>query len=457
MKIIILGAGRVGSTVAETLVGEDNDVTIVDNNLVKLNALKDRLDIRTVHGHAAYPSVLEQAGAEDADMLIAVANRDETNMIACQVAYTLFHTPQKICRVRNPEFTAKGRLFNRKAIPIDETISPHQEITHHISRLIKYPGSLQVLDFANGKAQLVAVRAYHGGPLIGHELKDLANHIPSVDTRVAAIYRQNHAIIPDGDTRVEADDEVFFIAAKRNIRAVMSEMRRIDKDYKRIMIAGGGNIGAQLASDLEDTFQVKVIEQNKERCIALSEKLHNSIVLHGVASNQDLLLEENVDATDVFCALTNDDETNIMASMLAKKLGAGKVITLINNVAYVDLVQGGQIDIAISPQQITVSRLLRHVRQGDIANVYSLRRGAAEALEIVARGDAETSQVVGKRLDEIPLPENTIIGALVRDKEVLIAHRDVVIESEDHVILFLQDKTKVEEVERLFQVGFSFF
>lgn len=457
MKIIILGAGQVGTTVTETLAGEANDITVVDDNAEKLDDLKDRLDIRTVHGNASFPNVLQQAGAEDADMLIALTSSDETNMVACQVAYTLFHTPHKISRVRSPDYLSRGKLFNRKAIPVDEIISPHQEVTNYISRLIKYPGALQVLDFADGKVQLAGVRAFYGGPLVGQELRTLKEHLPSVDTRVAAIYRQGAAIVPEANTAIEADDEVFFIAAKRDIRQVMSELRRIDKPYRSIVIVGGGNIGSRLASDLENDYQVKILERNARRCQELSEQLNKAIVLHGDASDKELLLEENIDHADVFCALTNNDEINIMASMLAKRLGAGKVMTLINNPAYVDLVQGGDIDIAISPQQITVSRLLRHVRRGDIVKVHSLRRGAAEAIEMIARGDNQSSKVVGRALDQIQLPQGTTIGAIVRDKEVLIAHHDVVINSNDHVILFLPDKSKVREVERLFQVGLSFF
>ncbi len=457
MKIIILGAGQVGTTVAETLASEANDITVIDHDLEKLDELKDRLDIRTVHGQASYPDVLRQAGAEDADMLIALTSSDETNMVACQVAYTLFNTPHKISRVRAAGYLAKGKLFNRKAIPIDEIISPHQEVTNYINRLITYPGALQVLNFADDKVQLVGMRALDGGPLVGHEIRTLRDHIPSVDTRVAAIYRKDRAIIPLGTTVIEADDEVFFIAAKRDIRAVMSEMRRIEKSYRNIVIVGGGNIGERLASALENSYRVKIIERDAKRCQMLSEQLDKTIVIQGDASNRELLLDENIDSADVFCALTNNDEINIMSSILAKNLGSGKVMTLINNPAYVDLVQGGDIDIAISPQQITVSRLLRHVRRGDIAQVHSLRRGAAEAIEIIARGDPKSSRIVGRTLDELDLPKGTVVGAVVRNNEVLIARSNVVINSDDHVILFLPDKGMIQDVERLFQVDLSFF
>jgi len=457
MKIIILGAGQVGASLAENLANEANDITIIDTDNGRLRELQDRLDIRTVDGKASHPSILKQAGAQDADMLIAVTNSDEVNMIACQIGQTLFNIPTKIARVREHDYLQQENLFNRENLPIDVLISPEKLVTEHIKRMIQYPGALQVLDFAEGKAQLVAVKAYYGGPLVGREISYLRTHMPNTDTRVAAIFRQGKAIIPQGNTVIEADDEVFFIAARKDIRSVMSELRRLDNPYKRIIIAGGGNIGARLAENLEKKYQVKIIERNINRCNDLARTLNNTIVLHGGASDRDLLLEENIEDTDVFCALTNDDEANIMASMLAKRLGARSVMTLINNPAYVDLVQGGVIDIAISPQQTTIGALLTHVRRGDVVAVHSLRRGAAEALEAVAHGDKRSSKVVGRALEDINLPPGTTIGAIVRNDKVLIAHDDVIVENGDHVILFLVDKRRIGEVERLFQVGLAFF
>jgi trk system potassium uptake protein TrkA len=457
MKIIILGAGQVGGTLAEHLANEQNDITVVDIDGDKLRALQDRLDIGTVAGGASHPNTLFEAGAEDADMLIAVTNSDEINMMACQVAYTLFKTPTKISRVRSPNYLAhQEQLFTRDHVPVDVIIGPEQLVTQSIERLIANPGALQVLDFAEGRVQLVAVRAYHGGPIVGQELQEIRRHMPKVDTRVAAIFRQDRAIIPEGNTVVEADDEVFFIAAKKNIRAVMSELRKIDKPYKRVMIAGGGNIGATLAQNLENNYQVKLIEKSYSHCRVLSERLKHCIVLNGSGSEPQLLASENIEATDVFCALTNSDESNIMMSMLAKRLGAKKVITLIANSAYAELV-GDEIDIAISPQQITIGSLLTHVRKGDISIVHSLRRGAAEAIEVTAHGDSRSSKVVGKRLDEITLPDGVTIGAIVRGETVLIAHRDVVVQTDDHVILFLLDRKQIGAVEKLFAVGFGFF
>ena len=457
MKIIILGANQVGSALAETLAYEANDITVVDADTEKLRELKDHIDIGTVTGHPSLPEVLEKAGGQDADMIIAVTESDEINMVACRVAYSLFQTPKKICRIRASSYLVSDKLFGQHGIAVDTVISPELIVSSDIERLLDLPGSLQVLDFADGKVQLVAVKAYYGGPLVGQEIRLLRQHMPSVDTRVAAIFRKDRPIIPEGSTVIEADDEVFFVAATKDIRACMSELRRMDKPYKRLMIAGGGNIGMRLAERVEDRYQVKIVERNLDRCSLISETLNHAIVLNGEASQRDLLIEENISNTDVFLALTNDDEANIMSSLLAKRLGAKKVMALINNSAYVDLVQGGEIDIAISPQQATIGKLLAHVRRGDVVNVHSLRRGAAEAMEAIAHGDEISSKVVGKAIEDIDLPEGTTIGAIVRKDEVLIAHDNTVVEPDDHVILFLVDRKRIPEVERLFQVGFSFF
>lgn len=457
MKILILGAGQVGASVAANLASEANDVTLVDIDSAVLDDLRDRLDIQTVAGCASHPDILEKAGIEDADMLIAVTNSDETNMVACRVAHTLFNTPTKIARVRSAAYLEHPEMFSPDAVPVDVIISPEQIISNYINRLIEYPGALQVLDFADGKVQLVGVKAYYGGPLVGHEISTLREHMPGIDSRVAAIYRRGKGMIPEGNRVIEADDEVFFIAARKDIRDVMSELRRLDKPFRRIMLAGGGNIGKRVAEMLEKKYQVKLLECNRDTARSLSRDLNNTIVLLGDSADEDLLMEENIDQMDVFCALTNDDEANILSSMLAKQLGAGKVMSLINRHAYVDLMESyGSIDVAISPQQITIGTLLTHVRRGDVVAVHALRRGAAEAIEAVAHGDSNTSKVVGRRIDEIHLPEGAAIGAIVRGDEVLMAHHDVTIQVEDHVILFLLDKKKITEVEKLFQVGVTF-
>ncbi|MDP6769014.1 MAG: Trk system potassium transporter TrkA [Arenicellales bacterium] len=457
MKIIILGAGQVGTSTAEILAKEDNDITLIDNVASQVEGLQDRLDIRTIVGSASHPSVLEQAGGPDADLILAVTDKDEVNMAACQVAYTLFRTPKKIARIRSVEYLTHTEIFSDESIPVDVIISPEQLITQHVLHLIEYPGALQVVDFAGGKIQLVGLKAYHGGPLVGRELRTIREDLPTVEARVAAIYRHDRPIIPEGDTIIEPNDEVFIVAAAPHIPIVMSEFCTVEAPGQNIMLAGAGKIGLQLARSLEqNNYQVKLVEHGAERARQVAEQLDATIVLRGDAADEDLMLQENIDATDVFCSLTNDDEANILSAMLAKRLGAHRAMALINRSAYVDLIESSVLDVAISPSLITVGSLLTHVRRGDTIAVHSLRRGAAEAIETIAHGDATSSSVVGRRIEEISLPSGTRVGALLRNQEVIIPHHDTVIEAEDHVILFVIDKKYIRDVEKLFQVKVTF-
>lgn len=463
MNVLILGAGQTGGTLAEHLVSEDVDITLVDSDAARLKNLKDRLDIQTINGHASRPDTLLAAGAGDADLLIAVTNSDEVNMVACQVCYSLFGTPRKIARIRASEYfttAAEGSgsdFFSREHMPIDVLINPERVVMEQIKELLEHPGALQVLGFASGRVKLVAVRALHGGGLVGEALRSLRDHIPNAHTKVVAIFRQGRAVAPDADTVVEAGDEVFFIAPAEHTGAVMSELRKVERPVSRIMVAGGGNIGLLLAREIRKSVSVKVIEYSRTRANAIAELLDDAVVIHGNATDQDLLIGENIERADAFCAVTNDDEVNIMSALLAKRLGVRRVLALITKPAYVDLVQGGEIDIAISPQLSTTSSILSHIRRGDVTQVHRLRRGAAEAMEAVAHGDASSSRVVGRRLDALDLPKGVTVGAIVRDDRTIIASDDVVVRSDDHVILFLTDKSRIRAVERLFQVGLSFF
>jgi trk system potassium uptake protein TrkA len=457
VKIVILGAGQVGSTVANALVHEDNDITIVDRDQQRLRDLQDQMDIRCVLGHASYPKVLERAGIEDADLIIALTNSDETNMVACQIAYTLYNVPTRVARVRAAEYTEHAELFHREHSPIDVLISPELLLTQYISRLIEYPGALQVMDFAGGRAQLVATEAEAGGLLVGQHLRALKQHMPArSDARVAAIYRDGQLILPRGNTIIEENDLVFFLAAKRHIRTVMKELRPLDRPVKRVILAGGGNIGKNLARRLERDHHVKIIERDAVRAEAIAEELSKTIVLVGDCADENLLREEAIDNTDVYCVLTNDDEANILSSLLAKRMGAKKVIAIINRPAYVDLMEAGAIDIAVSPQLVTIGSLLTHIRRGNMVRVHSLRSGAAEAIEAVALGDRRNSKVVGRSVEELDLPSGTSISAIVRKDDVIIAHHDTVIEEHDHVLLFVSDKKQIHAVERLFQVSATF-
>jgi len=461
VKIIILGAGQVGRTAAYHLAREEaNDVTVVDTDDDLLRDLQDRIDIRTVQGNAASPKTLELAGAKSADMIVALTNSDEVNMVACQVAWTIFGTKTKIARIRSQAFTRRPDLFvsteteppaQLAGFAVDMYLSPEEAVTAYIERLIRYPGALQVVDFADGRVRLVGLRALKGGLLVGQPIRAIRQHIPKVEARVAAIYRAGESVDPEGDTVIEHGDEVFFIAATQDIRTVMTEIRKLEDPVKRVVIAGGGNIGLRLAQKLEDdNHNVKIIERDVARARHISEQLREAIVLNGDAADEELLVEENIDSADVFCALTNSEEANILSAMLAKHVGAHRVMALISRPAYAELMQTGPIDVAISPQTVTMGSLLAYVRGGDVVQVHSLRGGAAEAMETVAHG-AHGGKVVGRAIEDIKLPAGALIITLVRGDDVIMAHHDTVIENDDHVILFVTDKRHVEQVERIFQ------
>ncbi len=452
---------------AENLVSEANDITMVDTDADHLATLRDRLDLRTVCGNAASPSVLKEAGADDADLLIAVTQSDQTNLCACRIARTLFNLPTRIARLRSSDFVDHPELLSPDNFAVDFSICPEQIVTDYIRRLIEFPEALQVVDFADGALSLIAVRAFEGGPLVGHPIKALRYHMPNIEVRVSAIYRDGEPIIPEGDTFIKPGDEVFCLAASANIRRVMRELTHVDRPMRRIMIAGGGNIGLRLARAIEKDYEVKVLEYDKRRAEAIAIELNDTLVLRGDSTDENLLENENIDEMDMFVALTNDEEDNIMSASLAKRMGARRTLALINRKSYVDLVQGGHIDIAISPAQTSIGSLLAHVRRGDVVAVHSLRRGAAEALEIIAHGDEKNSKVVGRSIEDIRLPRGATIGAVVRLEgatedspgrpAVLMAHHDTVIEPEDHLIVFCTSKKLVRQVEKLFQVDFSFF
>ncbi|OOF58038.1 Trk system potassium transporter TrkA [Rodentibacter myodis] len=457
MKIMILGAGQVGTTLAENLVSEDNDITLVDEQSPQLQALQEKHDLRVVQGSPSSPKVLRDAGAADADLMVAVTASDEINMVACQMGYTLFNTPTRIARIRNLEYLReKDKLFNDENVPIDHLISPENLVTEEITRLVAYPGALQVAHFANNRISVVVVKAYYGGALVGYALSAFREHMPHIDCRIVSILRNDKVIRPQGSTIVEAGDEITFICATEHIKAVMSELQRLEKPYKKVMIVGGGNVAAGVAKQLEHTYSVKLIERNMERAQILAEKLSKTLVFHGDASDQNLLFEEHIENIDVFLSLSSDDEANIMSALLAKRLGAKKAMVLIQRMAYINLIQGGTIDIAVSPQQATISALLGYVRRGDVKNVASLKHGIAEAIEIVAHGDVNTSNIVGRTIRDLRLPSGCIIGAILRGKNVIIARKNVEIQDGDHVVIYLSDKKAVSEIEKLFQPS-SFF
>ncbi len=489
MKIIILGAGRVGQSVAESLVSEKNDITVIDTDARRLRELQERHDLRGVVGNGIDPRVLLEAGARDTDLLIACAAQDETNLVCCKVAQVMFSIPTRIARVRSSGFAqAQGsELLGKDGFAVDRIICPEESLTRYIGKLVHYPEALQVREFAGGRACLVSVRARAGAPLVGLQIARIRETAPDVAMRIVAIYRrfpdEPDRFVPcDGATRVEPLDEVFVLAGRERVAQILSALHsrggQPARPVRRIMIYGGGQVGLRLARQLgrEQRLHIKVLEEDAERCMELAAELPPEVlVLQGDATDEDLLGSEGIEDVDLFLALTDDDEDNIMACLLAKKMGARRVLALINRRSYADLMHGTQIDIALSPAQAMLGELLAFVRRGDVQAVHSLRRGVAEALEIVARGDRKTSRVVGRRVDEIRLPPEVHMGLIVRglpdaanadsaagappaaEPQIIIPHSDSVIESNDHVVFFLPHKRLVRDVERLFRVSATFF
>ena len=476
MKIVILGAGQVGGSVAESLVSENNDITVIDTDAERLEQLQVRLDLRTVVGNAVLPSVLRSAGLDEADLLLALTPSDQINLMVCKMAQAIFTVPTRIARLRSLEFIENPELLSDKVFSVNYAFCPEQAITDYLVKLVDFPEALQVLSFADGCVALVAVRAAAGSPMVGRPISELREHLgANVDARIAALFRRDRPLPPKPDTVIKAGDEVFVLAAEAHIREVLFELHRMQEPVRRVIIAGGGNIGLRVARQLEGRCVVKVIDHNRDRSENIAGRLGPSLILHGEATDEDLLLQESIEETDLFMALTSDDEDNIMAALLAKKLGCKRVLAIVNRRAYADLIQSGRIDIAISPAMVSIGNLLTHVRHGYVAKVHSLRRGAAEAIELKALGDSKSSRVVGRCISELPVIEGATIAAVVRHLEpmedeavehgtsrqgrgeVLIAHRDTRIESGDHVIVFCLNKKVVKKVEKLFEVGFHFF
>ena len=484
MKIIILGAGRVGHSVAESLVSERNDITVIDTDAERLRDLESRFDLRGVVGNGIDPAVLAEAGAHDTDLLIACAAQDETNLVCCKIAQIVFNIPTRIARVRSSGFDNDERLVGPEGFAVDRIICPEESLTRYIGKLIEYPEAMQVREFAGGRACLASVRARTGAPMVGHTIAELRAGAPDVAVRIVAIYRRfpdepDRFVACDGNTRIEPGDEVFVLAASEHIAYVLAALHRRGatavQSVRRIMIAGGGRVGLRLARQLAKQagrFRVKIVEGDMPRCTELASLLpSDTLVLQGDATDEDLLGDENIEEIDLFLALTDDDENNIMSCLLAKRMGARRVLALINRRSYADLMHGTQIDIALSPAQALLGELLAYVRQGDVQAVHSLRRGVAEALEIVARGDRKSSRVVGRMVGELQLPGEVHMGLIVRglpdspgvspedlrEPQVIIPRSSTVIESNDHVVFFLPHKRLVRDVEKLFRVSATFF
>lgn len=456
MRIVILGGGQVGGTLAQNLAKEDNDITLIDLDEERLRELQHRLDIQTVHGSASHPDVLVQAGIEQADMLIAVTNSDEINMVGCQIAYSLFRTPNKIARIRSKNYYQYPQLFTNDHIPVDVYISPEILVTEHIENLIHYPGVSQVIDFADNKILLVTLKSSSQNVMTGKTIRELRAHLADIDARIVAVFRNQGEALLEENSLIEKGDDVLLVVSSRAIQQALIALGGYRQPNRRIIIAGGGHIGSHLAQMLEKNYKIKIIDHNASCTNHLAERLHKSTVLQGDIADRDLLLNENIEFTDVFCAVTNDDEANIMSCLQAKRLGARHTMALVNRKAYVELIEDSTIDHAISPQLITIGRILTKMRRGNMVRVHRLQNDEGEAIELIVHGDQMTSKVVGRRLHEISFPSSCSVVAIMRGENVIMASDDFVLEAGDHVILLLLKKRYVRQLESLFQVKLNF-
>ena len=454
-KIAVLGGGQVGASVAKILTDDGNDITLVDNNVSVLEDLQEDNDIKTIQGNASSPSVLNQVELSDCDILIATTASDEVNLVSCHLAKKMFNVPNVIARLRNAEYREETSDFNLDLFSIDSIISPSLLVTDFIKNIIEHPGAFQAFDFADGKLQVIGVTVLKDGPLAGKKLSEFKKHMPNVNVNVIAIYRDRKSLPVNGSSLIETGDDVFFLATEENMR-FMSELRKNQSRVENIMIAGGGNVGTILAAKLSEKFSTKIIEKDQSRSKYLSETLEGVVVLNDDISDESLLENEGIKDVDFFCSVTNDDQMNILSSKLAKDLGAKKSIAIINKPSYRKLVSK-EIDVVVSPEDVTIGSLLASVRASDVVKVHSLGFGEAELFEVIIHGDKNTSKVVSKKISDLELPQGCRIGAIYRNESVILAKGDIEICSEDRLIIFLLNKRDFPKLAKLFQVGIGFF
>ena len=458
MKIVICGAGQVGFNIARHLVMEGNDVIVIDTSAELIRRINDNLDAQGLVGHASRPDVLERAGIEDADMIIAVTHTDEVNMVACQVAHSLFEVPVKIARVREQSYLdpAWSNLFAREHLPIDVIISPEVEVARAISRRLKVPGSFEMIPLADDKVRLIGVRCDRHCPLINTPIKQLTQLFPDLNIVIVGLLRQDQPVRLTGEDELRIGDDVYFVVETTQLPRAMAAFGYEEPEARRLLICGGGNVALLLAQEIEANsagVTVKIIEADADRAAAVASLLSGTIVLHGDVLDPDILAEAGVAATDTVLAVTDDDDTNILASLLAKRHGARRAITLLNKSTFEPLTATLGIDVVVSPRSITASTILQHVRRGRIHAVHALREGFGELIEAEA---LETSSLVGAPLRDIDLPAGVMIGAIVRGNQVISPRGNTVIQRKDRVILFATTDA-VRKVEKMFSVRLEYF
>ena len=458
MRVVICGAGQVGYGIAERLAAEQNDVSVIDTAPHLIQAIRDSLDVRGLVGHGAHPDVLAQAGAEGADMVIAVTLFDEVNMVACQVAHSLFKVPTKIARVRAQSYRQPhwSDLFSADHMPIDVIISPEVEVGETVLRRLQLPGAIDVVRFADEDIAVIGIECGDNCPVVDTPLSQLTELFPDLKAVVVGVFRDGKPFVPHSDDFMKVGDIAYVVVAGDQIERTLGVFGHEEKEATRVVIAGGGNIGHYVARTLEERntrTRAKVIESSEERARHVADELNSTVVLHGSALDPNILREADIEDTDTLVALTNEDQINVLACVMAKRLGAHRTMTLVNSRNFAGLAHDLSIDAVVSPRAVTVSRVLQHVRRGRIRAVYSIQNGEAEAIEAEA---LETSPLVGRPLRELELPEGIRIGAIYRNKEVIIPDGSTRIAANDRVIIFALAE-RVRQVEQMFRVSLEFF
>ena len=458
MKVIVCGGGQVGYNIARYLAQEENDVVVIDHSNELTRKISDTLDVKAITGFASEPAVLEQAGAADTDLIIAVTQADEVNMVACQIAHSIFEITTKIARIRNQGYLDPqwGNLYTRDNLPIDVIISPEREVARAMSSRLRVPGAFETISLVDDKVKLVGVRCGEDCPVVNTPLRQLTQLFPDLNVHIVGIVREDGNFIPNGEDQLLAGDGVYLVVDSNHVRRAMSAFGHDEIEARRIVIFGGGSIGLFLAQQVENedsTVNIKVVEADKNTAESVARNLKRSVVLQGDVLDPEIMEEANVSAAETVIAVTNDDETNILASLLAKRAGSQRAITLVNNSAFEPIIPSLGIDVLVNPRNITVSTILQHVRRGKIHSVHTLQEGFGELIEAEA---VETSSLIGVPLREASLPDGVIVGAIVREDEVTVPRGSTVVNANDRVVLFAATEA-VKQVEQLFSVGLEFF
>ena len=454
MKVIIVGAGEVGFHIASHLALENKDVVVIDNNPEATRRISDNLDVQIVMGSGSSPVVLEEAGIQQSEIILAVTNSDETNLVACLVANILSPSTKKLARLRDADFDEYHRIFREYAPHIDTIINPEIEVVKTIYRMMSVPGAVDVGEFADGRIKFVGVNLEDESRLSGVQLSDLPDIIGKARPLIAAVVREDELIIPRGNDRLEPGDLVYFISEEDKLLDTLSLFNKYDQPVNRALIIGGGRIGLRLASLLEEnSIYCKVIEQNPDRCAYLAERLNKAIVLHGDGSDQGLLAEENIQDMDIVITLTKDEETNILASLLAKRMGARKSITRISKFSYFPLMNAIGLEQVVSPRLSAINTILQHIRKGKVLSAISIKGEQAELIEAVA---LETSEIVAKPLRNISFPKGAMVAGIIRKENIIIPSGDSVIEPDDRVIIFAR-REAIPKIEKILAVKLEYF